>query len=275
MIVIELCEDYTSTLHYVLEYRVNLYTSLSSPKKYASHLIQWSYILYSLVQIDHPDEGEEEESTDRDVSTAPITFGNSDDENDYNTARQNETEGSEGSATGSKKSSLSDRLRDWEEDDDEEDRQATKESKKESKKNSLPVRKRPLSSVTADTSKKRREVSNDDESPEIDGRDRGDRGGDEDTEATQPQSQIRTRPDKVRKLQKKETKGRSDESDDELFSDRTESLPVGSEDTIAQATSFALSSGPSAGWEGLAYPVAKAVANSLRSRTTIVDSDED
>ena len=170
---------------------------------------------------------------------------------------------------------MSDRLRDWEEDDDEEDRQATKESKKESKKDSLPVRKRPLSSVTADTSKKRREVSNDDESPEIDGRDRGDRGGDEDTEATQPQSQIRTRPDKVRKLQKKETKGRSDESDDELFSDRTESLPVGSEDTIAQATSFALSSGPSAGWEGLAYPVAKAVANSLRSRTTIVDSDED
>jgi hypothetical protein len=213
--------------------------------------------------MDHPDEGEEEESTDRDVSTAPINFGNSDDENDDSTARQTETEGLESSVPGSKKSSLSDRLKDWEEDEDEEDRQATKESKKDS----LPVRKRPLSSLTVDTSKKRKEVSNDDESPQRGDRERErDRGGDEDTEATQQQSQIRTRPDKVRKLQKKETKGRSSESDsdDELFSDRAESFPVASEDTIAQDTSLALSS------DG-----AKVVVNSLRSRTTIVDSDED
>lgn len=232
--------------------------------------------------MDHPDEGEEEESTDRDVSAAPINFVNSDDENDDNTARQNETEGPESSALNSKKSSLSDRLKDWEEDEDEEDRQATKESKKESKKYSLPVRKRPVSSPTIDTSKKRKEVSNEEESLQRGDGDRvmdreRDRGGDEDTEATQPQSQIRTRPDKVRKLQKKETKGRSSESDsdNELFSDRTESIPVASEDTIAQDASRAFSSGLSTGGESLVYPVAKAATSSLRSRTTIVDSDED
>lgn len=222
--------------------------------------------------MDHPDEGEEEESTDRDVSTAPINFRNSDDENDDSTARQDVTDGSESIAAGSKKSSLSDRLKDWEEDEDEEDRQAMKESKKDSKKDSLPVRKRPLSSLTVDISKKRKQVSKDEESPQRGDRDRdrqrdrGDKGGDEDTEATQQQSQIRARPDKVRKLQKKGMKGRSSESDsdDELFSDRTESLLVASEDTIAQDTSLALSS------DG-----AKVVVNSLRSRTTIVDSDED
>lgn len=217
--------------------------------------------------MDHPDEGEEEESTGRDVSAAPINFGNSDDENDDSTARQDVTEGFESSAPGSKKSSLSDRLKDWEEDEDQEDRQAMKESKKDS----LPVRKRPLSSLTVDTSKKRKEVSEDDELPQRGDRDRErererERGGDEDTEATQQQSQIRTRPDKIRKLQKKETKGRSGESDsdDELFSDRTESLLVASENAIAQDTSLALSSDE-----------AKIVVNSLRSRTTIVDSDED
>jgi hypothetical protein len=217
--------------------------------------------------MDHPDEGDEEESADRDISTAPINFGISDDENDDNTARQDVTEGSESSAPGNKKSSLSDRLKDWEEDEDEEDRQAMKVSNKESKKDALPLRKRPMSSLTVDNSKKRKEVSKDDESPQRGDRDRErDRGGDEDTEATQQQSQIRIRPDKVRKLQKKETKGRSGESDsdDELFSDRAESLPLASEDTIAQDTSLALSS------DG-----AKVVVNSLRSRTTIVDSDED
>lgn len=205
--------------------------------------------------MDLPDETGEEEATDRDVSTAPIDFGHSDDENDYG------TDGLGSSALGRRKSSLSDRLKDWDEDEDEVGNQAVKGNGNEA----LTSSKRFQSSITLDSSKKRKDISEDEESSV-----RGSRimGRVEDTEATQPQSQTRSPFVKVRKLQKKLRKERGSESDsdDEMFSDRAESsFPASSVDTVAH----------DAVGESMLYSADISAKNSLRSRTTIVDSDED
>ena len=209
--------------------------------------------------MDLPDEIGEEEATDRDVSTAPIDFGHSDDENDYG------TEGLGSSAPGRRKSSLSDRLKDWDDDEDEVGSQAVKGNRNEATTSS----KRIQSSITLDSSKKRKDISEDDESSLRGGRIMGH----EDTQATQPQSQTRAPFEKIKKLQKKVRKeiGSESDSDDEMFSDRAESsFRVNSADTVAQD---APSSPLGAVGESMLYSAA--AKNSLRSRTTIVDSDED
>ena len=207
--------------------------------------------------MDLPDEIGEEEVTDRDVSTAPIDFGHSDDENDYG------TEGLGSTAPGRRKSSLSDRLKDWEmtQDEDEVGNQAVKGNRNED----LTSSKRLQTSITLDSSKKRKDISEDDESSV-----RGSRimGRVEDTEATQPQSQTRSPFVKVRKLQKKlgKERGSESDSDDEMFSDRAESsFRVSSVDNVAH----------DAVGESVLYSAEIPAKNSLRSRTTIVDSDED
>ena len=240
-----------------------------SMSTFSAYFLPQFILFYTLVQMDHPDEVEEEEASNRDISTAPIDFGHSDDDNDND--NDSGTNGLNNRAPGRQKSSLSDRLRDWDEDEDEAVRHAMKGSKNETP----TASKGPsLSSTSHDSSKKRKDVSEDDESPLREGRNRG---SVDDSEATQPQSQIRVPPEKVRKLQKKETrrKGSESDSDDELFSEQSQSFPVSTADTIMQDTSSALLSVPSTGGERLAHPAARAASNSLRSRTTIVDSDED
>lgn len=221
--------------------------------------------------MDLPDEVGGDEATDRDVSSAPIDFGHSDDENDYG------TEGLGSSAPGRRRSSLSDRLKDWDEDEDEVGSQAVKGNRSEA----LTSSKRFQSSITLDSSKKRKDISEDDESSlRGEGRIMG-RVEDTDTQATQPQSQTRTPIEKVRKLQKKVRKERGSESDsdDEMFSDRAESsFRVSSADTIAQdAPSLPIAGPPSSAvGESMLHSAGIAAAkNSLRSRTMIVDSDED
>lgn len=187
------------------------------------------------------------------TNTAPIDFGTSGSE-----AEDNGSSAGQGKRN---KSSLSDRLKDWELDGDE---NGATSSSAHSPSHSA-------SQSSDGTSRKRKGESDDTltqlvDSPDVP-RDQ------DDSEATQPQSQAVGYQERGRKLQKKGGRGgaQDSDSDNDVFDDDDTATQLSAETVLQQ--------GPGSdetGTEGdAAMGGISKTSNTFRSRSMIVDSDED
>jgi hypothetical protein len=179
------------------------------------------------------------------------------------------TSGSEAEDNGSsagqgkrEKSSLSDRLKAWES-DGEENGAASSSARSPSH----------SESQSSDGASRKRKGESDDtltqlvESPYV-SIEQGD------SEATQPQSQAVGYPEKGRKLQKKGGRGAQDsDSDNDVFDEKV-SNPQGTADTVLQQEPGSDEIGTGTGGDAPMGGISKA-SNTFRSRSMIVDSDED
>ena len=196
------------------------------------------------------DEGEATGATDS--GTLPIDFGTSGSEAEDN--------GSSASGGRSNKSSLTERLRDWESDggDDGAQRGTTPS----------PSPSLPASRGRDGATRKRKGESEETltqlaDSPVVP----GETG---DSEATQPQSQAVGNTERGRTLQKKGGRGgQSSDSEDDVFDDN-DSAPSRAIDTVPQGPGSVEIPGGGAPSGGLLK-----APNTLRSRSMVVDSDED
>jgi hypothetical protein len=185
-----------------------------------------------------------------DTNTAPIDLGSSGSE-----AEDNGNSAGQGKRN---RSSLSDRLKAWES-DGEENGAASSSAHSPSQ----------SASQSIDGASRKRKGESDEtltqlvDSPYVS----GEQG---DSEATQPQSQAVGYPERGRKLQKKGGRGAEDsDSDNDVF-DESDSIPQGAADTVLQQGPGSDEIGGDAPMGGLSK-----TSNTFRSRSMIVDSDED
>lgn len=191
-----------------------------------------------------------------DTNTAPIDFGTS--------GSEAEDDGSNASQGNRAKSSLSDRLRDWESDGDE---NGAASSSTRSASHSA--------SQSSDGATRKRKGESEETLTQL-ASSPGVSGEQGDSEATQLQSQAAGYPGRGRKLQKKGGRGAEDiDSDNDVFDDN-DSMPQETADTVLQQGpgSDKVGTGTGTGGEEQLGGVSK-TTNTFRSRSMIVDSDED